>query len=104
MVGDKWSLVIVRDMINGKDKYGEFLDSPEKIPTNILADRLKRLGELGLIDKLPYQDKPVRYAYELTAMGEALLPVLQEICKWANRYFEETWLPPDEFMTIRVRN
>ncbi|MBT3767855.1 MAG: helix-turn-helix transcriptional regulator, partial [Rhodospirillales bacterium] len=44
ILGDKWSLIIIRDMLTGKSRYGEFQDSPEGIPTNILAARLKRLG------------------------------------------------------------
>lgn len=102
LVGDKWSLVLVRDMINGKSRYGEFLDSPEGIPTNILADRLKRMTNLGLIEKKPYQERPRRHAYILTAMGESLLPVLQEICKWGNRHIDGTWAPPAEFMRVRM--
>lgn len=104
MVGDKWSMVILRDMFVGKSKYGEFLASPEGIPTNILADRLKRLAEAGLIEKSPYQDRPVRHAYKLTTMGAAFLPVLQEISKWGNRFVADTWVPPSAFMKKRVRN
>ena len=104
MIGDKWSMVILRDMLIGKSKYGEFLTSPEGIPTNILAERLKRLTGLGLIEKTPYQDRPVRHAYRLTERGEALLPVLQEISKWGNRFIRDTWTPPAAFMKKRIRN
>src|SRR5205814_5278749 len=69
LVGDKWSLLIVRDMLRGNVTYGDFQNSPERIPTNILADRLKRLEKAGLISKSAYQDHPVRYAYELTEKG-----------------------------------
>ena len=102
LVGDKWSLVIVRDMINGKKRFGEFLESPEGIPTNILASRLKRMGEFGLLSKKTYQEKPTRYDYELTERGESLLPVLQSFCRWANRHFPETWTPPESFMRPRA--
>lgn len=98
LVGDKWSLVIVRDMLTGKRRYGEFLDSPEGITTNILADRLKRMEAAGLIVRTPYQQRPTRHEYELTEKGRALHPVLQEMCLWANRYFAETWTPPASFM------
>ena len=98
LVGDKWSLVIIRDMLTGKRRYGEFLDSPEGITTNILADRLKRLEAAGLIARTPYQRRPTRHDYALTEMGRALHPVLQEICIWANRYFPDTWIPPASFM------
>lgn len=101
-LGDKWSLVIVRDMLNGKTRFGDFLDSPEGIPTNILTSRLKRMVEMGLVTRRPYQDRPVRHEYILTATGEALLPVLQEICRWANKFIPDTWVPPAQFMARKV--
>jgi DNA-binding HxlR family transcriptional regulator len=97
-VGDRWSLVIVRDMMNGKTRFGQFLDSPEHVTTSVLADRLARMEAAGLIVKRAYQDNPVRHEYRLTEMGEALLPVLQEVCRWANRYLPETWPAPESFM------
>lgn len=103
LLGDRWSLVILRDLFIGKRRYGEFLDSPEKITTNILAERLERLEMLGVLTKRPYQMRPKRYDYALTEMGEGLLPVLQEICRWANRYLPDTWTPPASFMTRRPR-
>lgn len=102
LVGDRWSLVIVRDMLTGKKRFGEFLASPEGIPTNILADRLKRMGEAGLISRAPYQKHPVRHEYALTRKGLSLLPVLQAMCRWANRHFPDTWTPPESFMKRRV--
>jgi DNA-binding HxlR family transcriptional regulator len=98
LVGDKWTLVITRDLINGKRRFGDLLDSPEGIPTNILADRLKRMAAAGLVEKRAYQQRPVRYEYHLTEKGEALLPVLQEMCRWANAYYPDTWVPPEQFM------
>ena len=102
LVGDKWTLVIVRDMLTGKRRYTEFLESPEGIPTNILADRLRRMEALDLVSKTPYQSNPPRYAYTLTRRGETLLPVLQSMCRWANAEFPNTWTPPDSFMERRV--
>ncbi len=101
VVGDKWSLVIVRDMINGKKRFGEFLTSPEGIPTNILTNRLKRMEDAGLVEKSAYQDRPPRFDYLLTPRGRALLPVLQEICRWGNGQAPGTWVPPDHFMTAQ---
>ena len=98
IVGDRWTLVIVRDLLTGKKRFGEFLDSPEGISTNILAERLKRLGNAGLISKSAYAEKPVRYDYTLTEPGKALLPGLQEFCRWGNAYIPGTWTPPAWFM------
>ncbi|MPZ56346.1 MAG: transcriptional regulator [Rhizobiales bacterium] len=102
LVGDRWSLVIVRDMIVGKAKFGDFLASPERIPTNILAARLKRMEAAGLVAKRTYQINPARYAYRLSDKGMALLPVLQNMCRWANAYVPGTWTPPESFMAPRV--
>lgn len=102
LVGDRWSLVIVRDMLNGKVRFGEFLNSPERIATSVLADRLERLVAVGVVKARAYQDNPTRYEYRLTAMGEAMLPVLQEVCRWANRFLPETWPAPESFMARKA--
>lgn len=103
IVGDKWSLVIVRDLLTGKQRYNQFCNSPEGVPTNLLAARLRKLEEQGIIVRTPYQTRPVRYAYRLTPAGAALLPVLQEMCRWANAHIEGTWTPPETFMTMKPR-
>lgn len=98
ILGDKWTLLVIRDLFLGKRLYGEFIDSPEGIPTNILADRLRRLETAGLITKEAYQERPVRYAYSLTGKGADLLPVLTEIMRWANRHIPGTAKPPAKVM------
>ena len=98
LIGDKWTLVLVRDMLVGKKRYQEFLESPEGITTNILASRLKRMEEIGLISKSLYQQNPPRSDYSLTDFGQSLHPVLQSICRWANAQIPGTWTPPESFM------
>ena len=90
LVGDKWSLLVVRDLLQGKRTYGELLDSPERIPTNILADRLKRLEAAGIVASAAYQERPVRYAYTLTPKGLALGELLLAIVRWGRRYIPGT--------------
>lgn len=90
LVGDKWSLLVVRDMIHGKTTYGELVDSPERIPTNILADRLRRLEGAGLIMRSAYQERPVRYAYQLTEKGAELGEVLLVLVRWGKRHIPGT--------------
>jgi DNA-binding HxlR family transcriptional regulator len=90
LVGDKWSLLVIRDMLHGKRTFGELLDSPEGIPTNILADRLKRLQDAGIIESAVYQERPVRYAYTLTSKGMALGDVLLELVRWGKRHIPGT--------------
>lgn len=98
LVGDRWTLVILRDMINGKEKFSDFLDSPERITTNVLTDRLSQMVLAGLAEKALYQERPKRYAYRLTKMGCAMHPIVQEMCRWANVWMPGTWVPPDTFM------
>ena len=90
LLGDKWTLLLVRDLLLGKGTFTEFQQSPEGIPTNILAERLKRLLAAGIIGKLPYQKRPVRYRYQLTRKGSDLYPVLSAMIDWGNRYVEGT--------------
>lgn len=82
LFGDKWTLLVVRDLLAGKRTYGELAESPEGIPTNLLADRLKRLVEAGLLKKRAYQERPPRYEYRLTKSGEGLRQVLGSIAEW----------------------
>jgi DNA-binding HxlR family transcriptional regulator len=90
IVGDKWSLLVVRDLFHGKRTYGELALSPERIPTNILADRLKRLESAGIVASTPYQKRPVRYAYTLTPKGRALGEVLLAFVRWGKQHIEGT--------------
>lgn len=87
--GDKWSLLIIRDlMFNKKGTYGEFLKSEEGIATNILASRLQSLEESGLIEKSDHPDSKLKVLYKLTQKGIDLLPVFFEIYTWAEKYFD----------------
>lgn len=90
IVGDKWTLLVVRDLLHGKSTYGELLDSPERIPTNILADRLKRLESAGIIVSTPYQQHPIRNAYTLTPKGKDLGTVLLAFVRWAKQHIPGT--------------
>jgi DNA-binding HxlR family transcriptional regulator len=90
ILGDKWSLLVVRDLLHGKHTYGELALSPERIPTNILADRLKRLESTGIITSTPYQQRPVRYSYSLTPKGSALGEVLLAFVRWGKQHIPGT--------------
>ena len=103
LVGDRWTLVIVRDMLNGKKRFSEFLESPERITTNILTDRLSLMMKVDLIDRSAYQERPPRFEYTLTQKGVELHAVVQEICRWANRNVPGTWVPPAAFMKRQKR-
>jgi DNA-binding HxlR family transcriptional regulator len=90
ILGDKWSLLVVRDLLHGKRTYGELAMSPERIPTNILADRLERLVDAGIVSRTPYQQRPVRFAYTLTEKGNALGEVLLAFVRWGKQYIPGT--------------
>lgn len=83
VLGDRWTLVVVRDLFLGRKRYQEFLASPEKITTNILAQRLQYLEEQGLVEKALYQEHPPRYEYSLSEKGKALAPVLTSLWNWS---------------------
>lgn len=89
ILGDKWSLLIVRDMMfRQKSTYGEFLKSDEKIATNILAARLQSLEENELIEKLQHPESKAKVLYKLTQKAIDLLPIIVEIHLWADKYFD----------------
>ena len=101
--GDKWSLLIIRDlMFKGKKTYGEFLLSEEKIATNILADRLIMLEEACLIKSKKDKENNSKFNYTLTEKGIDLVPVLLEIVKWSAKHDKKT-AAPKEFVD-RVKN
>lgn len=97
LIGDKWTLIVIRDLLMGKTRFKDLAESKESIPSNILADRLKRLTDSGIVDKQPYQDNPPRYAYILTVKGRDLAPILNDMIVWGNRHIPETWKPPAGF-------
>lgn len=95
LLGDRWTLLVIRDLLFvGKRRFGEFLTSPEGIPTNILTDRLRRLEESGVVTKAPYQLRPARYEYQLTPKGRDLFPVLRALMEWARDHVPGVAPPP----------
>ena len=82
MIGDMWTLLVVRDLACGKRHFNDFCRSPEKIATNILADRLERLVANDLAEKYASGDLPNRDCYRLTAKGKSLGPVLVAVAEW----------------------
>ena len=98
LIGDKWTLLVVRDLLFlGKRLYGELMQAPEGIPSNILADRLKRLEDAGLLEKSPYQQNPVRHEYRLAPRGADMFPILKEMIRWGNKHVQGTTVPPSGF-------
>lgn len=90
LIGDKWTLLIVRDLLLGKSLFKEFSQSPEKIATNILSDRLQRLQDHGLVEKFPSPQQTGRDAYRLTKKGKSLRPVIKSMLGWGLSNIEGT--------------
>ena len=86
-IGDRWSLLILRDLImRGKSRYQEFLNSEEGISTNILADRLGQLEGHGLISKADDPDDKRQFRYTPTQKALDLMPVIFEMARWSAKY------------------
>jgi len=92
--GDKWSLIILRDILfKGKKYYSEFLNSPEKISTNILASRLSKLESEGIISKTQDSKNLSKFIYQLTRKGKDLLPLMLDMIEWSVKYNPQPGTP-----------
>jgi len=90
ILGDKWMLVIVKQMlVEGKETFKDFVESEEAIATNILTIKLKLLEELGLISKSKLPNNKKTNLYRLTSKGLELTPILVELAKWSDNNLRE---------------
>lgn len=90
LFGDRWTLLVIRDLMLGRTRFKDFAGSPENIPTNILSNRLERLQEGGLVEQVPAVEGGKRMAYVLTEKGKSLKPVMLSIRKWGLEWEEGT--------------
>ena len=90
ILGDRWTLLIIRDLYLGRTRFRDFTSSPEGIPTNILSDRLERLLEHKIVEQIPAPDGTKRFAYRLTKKGKALGPILQAMRDWGLAWEKDT--------------
>lgn len=86
LVGDRWTLLVVRDLLRGRSRFSELRDSVEGIPPAILTNRLKGLEAAGVVQRRQYQEHPPRFAYQLTAKGHALGVVVGAMATWGEQY------------------
>ena len=94
VLGDRWTLLIVRDMMfRGFREYGEFLEAGEGISTNILAERLKRLVDSGIVTRQKNPADRKRVIYTLSKKGIDLMPAIFEMVEWGNKYFGHCKIP-----------
>jgi DNA-binding HxlR family transcriptional regulator len=102
LFGDKWTFLVIRDMfLFNKHEFKEFLNSPERIATNVLTDRLKRLLAAEVIGELPHPDHGSRKLYYLTEKGKDLFPILAEMAKWGSKHMSH--LPAMQSLYARMR-
>lgn len=92
VVGDRWSLLVVRELLYGVHRFNELVDNTGA-PRDILTARLRKLQEYGIVEKRPYSSRPPRYEYFLTAAGRELWPVLQMLKRWGDEHIIEGPLP-----------
>ena len=102
--GDRWSLLIIRDIVfAGKKTYGEFLKSEERIATNVLASRLAFLEEQGILSKAPSTDDGRKDFYTLTEKGLDLIPIVLNIVLWSAQYDAKSYVRGQKEFVARIR-
>ncbi|HSL58256.1 MAG TPA: helix-turn-helix domain-containing protein [Acidimicrobiales bacterium] len=92
VVGDRWTLLILRDVFRGLHRFSE-LQADLGIARNLLTDRLGRLVDDGLLEKVPYQQRPLRCEYRLTPKGADLSPALVALMAWGDRWYADAGAP-----------
>lgn len=93
VVGERWTLLIVRDALSGVTRFDGFLHRMP-IARNVLSDRLTMLVEYGVLERVRYQDRPPRHEYRLTARGRDLTPVVLALMAWGDRHLPTPTGPP----------
>ena len=97
VVGDRWTILVLRDLSWGRRRFSALLESLEGISTNLLSDRLKRLEEHGMVERTFYSDHPPRAEYKLSAKGKAFVPVLVAL-----REYGDAWEPAEGALSGQV--
>lgn len=93
VIGERWTLLVLRDAFNGVRRFEEFAASLP-VARNVLTARLRTLVEHGVLERVPYQERPVRYEYRLTSKGAELYPVILGLLQWGDRHLAGTSGPP----------
>jgi DNA-binding HxlR family transcriptional regulator len=93
LVGERWTLLIVRDAFLGVRRFGDFAERLG-IARNVLQDRLERLVEAGVLTRVPYQERPLRHDYQLTDMGRDLWPSIVALLQFGDRHLASEAGPP----------
>ncbi|MGJ8651401.1 MAG: winged helix-turn-helix transcriptional regulator [Opitutaceae bacterium] len=95
IVGDRWTLLVIRDLIFGKQRFDEFLKSPEGIATNILSQRLRWLTDNGLTERSPDPEDGRKVIYSLTERGKGFEPIMHSMAQWSLKNVKGVYIHPD---------
>jgi DNA-binding HxlR family transcriptional regulator len=95
LLGDKWTLLIVRELLRGKRRFRDIEAGLPGIPPNLLSDRLKVLEQAAIVTREYFRELPPRVEYSLTERGSSLEPVLESIAEWGMRHMMEGEVPCD---------
>ncbi len=101
VIGDPWTLLIVREVFLGTARFEDF-HARLHVTRHLLADRLKKLVHAGVLRRVPYQDRPARYDYQLTEKGQDLFPVIMALRGWGDRWMAGAEAPPWPSCIARV--
>lgn len=82
LIGDRWTLLIIRDLFLGLTRFNQFIESSNGLPPKVLSSRLKKLQQHGLVERRIYNEHPLRAEYHLTEKGRSLLPIVKAIGQW----------------------
>jgi DNA-binding HxlR family transcriptional regulator len=88
VLGEKWSLLVVRELALGVHRFDQ-IQRNTGAPRDILTSRLRRLEDAGVIEKRPYQERPLRHEYRLTESGNELRPILLSLSQWGERWTKQ---------------
>ena len=91
LIGDKWKVLIIRDLLTGTKRFNELMRSVTGITQKVLTSHLRAMEAAGLVSRKVYAEVPPRVEYTLTAMGESFLPVLNHMLLWSETHL----CPPD---------
>ena len=86
LIGNKWKLLIIRNLLNGKARFGELKDGIDGISQKVLTDNLKSMEEDGIIIRTAYPEIPPRVEYELSELGNSLRPIIDDMKNWGENY------------------
>ena len=89
LIGNKWKVLIIRDLLTGTKRFGELKKSIGKVSQKVLTTQLRDMEESGLISRKIYAEVPPKVEYSLTALGKSLQPILNAMLQWGTEYKEK---------------